>query len=163
MKEIFKRCLFFLGIVLFLGQGSALASVAMPQFSLPSVINGKTVASKDYQGKVLLVTFFATWCPPCRQEIPTLKKLQVEYGPQGFSVLALSVDEGGSQIVEKLIKLEKINYPVLLADRSTADNFGGIGGIPTSFLVNAQGNIVKRYTGYVPHSLLENDIKAVLQ
>ncbi|RUM36315.1 MAG: TlpA family protein disulfide reductase, partial [Desulfobulbus sp.] len=93
----------------------------------------------------------------------TLKKLQVEYGPQGFSVLALSVDEGGPQIVEKLIKLEKINYPVLLADRSTADNFGGIGGIPTSFLVNAQGNIVKRYTGYVPHSLLENDIKAVLQ
>jgi len=163
MKKNIYRRLLLTAVFLFFSQGIAFSSVSMPQFSLPSAHDGTTVASKDYKGQVMLVTFFATWCPPCRQEIPTLKQLQEEYGPKGFSVLALSVDEGGSAIVEKLVKLEKINYPVLMADRSTADNFGGIAGIPTSFLVNREGNVVKRYTGYVPHSLLENDIKAVLQ
>ncbi len=163
MKKNIYRRLLFTAAFLFFSQGIAFSSVSMPQFSLPSALDGTSVASKDYKGQVMLVTFFATWCPPCRQEIPTLKQLQEEYGPKGFSVLALSVDEGGSAIVEKLVKLEKINYPVLMADRATADNFGGIAGIPTSFLVNRQGNVVKRYTGYVPHSLLDNDIKAVLQ
>jgi thiol-disulfide isomerase/thioredoxin len=135
----------------------------MPEFSLPSVTDGKSVTSKTYEGKVLLVTFFATWCRPCRQEIPTLNKLQKEYVDKGFSVVALSVDESGPSVVAQMMEQEKISYPVLMADRSTADNFGGIAGIPTSFLVNRKGHVVKRYTGFVPHALLENDIKAVLQ
>ncbi len=139
------------------------AVVAMPEFSLSSVVNGKTVNSESFKGKVLLITFFATWCPPCRQEIPNLIQLHKDLGPQGFSVIGLSVDEGGPKIVAKLVEQEKINYPVLMADRSTARSFGGIAGIPTSFLVNRKGNVVKKYPGFVPHSLLEKDIKAVLQ
>jgi len=155
--------LIFLAALLFLGQEVATSAVTMPEFSLSSAVDGTIVNSKIFTGQVLLVTFFATWCPPCRQEIPTLKKLQQEYKEKGFSVVALSVDEGGAKVVKKLISLEKIDYPVLMADRPTADSFGGIGGIPTSFLVNRQGHVVKRYTGFVPHSLLENDIQAVLQ
>jgi len=139
-----------------------LAAVAMPAFSLPSVIDGKVVSSNSFKNKVLLITFFATWCPPCRQEIPTLIELQREYGAKGFSVIGLSVDEGGPRIVARLVRQEKINYPVLMADRATARAFGGIAGIPTSFLVNRKGHVVKKYPGYVPHDLLARDVAAVL-
>lgn len=138
------------------------AAVSMPAFSLPTAVDGTVVNSESLKGKALLITFFATWCPPCRQEIPTLIQLHNEYKTRGFSVVAFSVDEGGARLVAKLVKKEKINYPVLMADRSTARSFGGIPGIPTSFLVNKKGHVVKKYPGFVPHSLLERDIKDVL-
>ncbi|HEB50820.1 MAG TPA: TlpA family protein disulfide reductase [Desulfobulbus sp.] len=138
------------------------AAVNMPDFALPSALDGKVVKSSSFRGKAMLVTFFATWCPPCRQEIPTLKKLQEEYGDKGFSVIGLSVDEGGPKVVAKLIRKEAINYPVLMADRATANDFGGIAGIPTSFLINRKGHVVKRYPGYVPHALLVKDIESIL-
>ena len=134
----------------------------MPEFSLSSALDGNEVRSEDYAGKVMLVTFFATWCPPCRQEIPTLIKLQNDYGDKGFSVIGMSVDEKGPSVVVKMINKEKINYPVLMARGKTARDFGGVAGIPTSFLVNKQGMIVKRYPGYVPHAMLEKDIKDIL-
>ena len=141
----------------------AQAAKKMPEFSLSTAVDGKVMENKDFAGKAMLVTFFATWCPPCRQEIPTLIQMQNEYGSQGFSVIGISVDEGGSKLVAKLVELEKINYPVLMAARSTTDDFGGVGGIPTSFLVNKKGNIVKSYEGYVAHAILERDVKFVLQ
>jgi thiol-disulfide isomerase/thioredoxin len=140
----------------------AVAATKMPSFSLPSVVNGASVDSKSFSGKTLLVTFFATWCPPCMQEIPDLIKLQDKYASQGFSVVALSVDESGPKTVKKLVEKRSINYPVLMADRSTARDFGGVVGIPTSFLVNSQGTVVKKYPGYVPRVVLENDIKKIM-
>lgn len=134
----------------------------MPEFALPSALDGKEVRSEDFIGMVVLITFFATWCPPCRQEIPALIRLQDDYGARGFSVIGLSVDEKGPKTVVKMIKKEKINYPVLMARGKTMGDFGGVVGIPTSFLVNKQGMIVKRYPGYVPHDLLEKDIKNIL-
>ncbi len=141
---------------------SASASKSMPSFSLPDVVTGDMVDSKDFDGKTLLVTFFATWCPPCMQEVPDLISLQNKYAPKGFSVVALSVDQGGMGVVKKLVEKRSINYPVLLADSSTARNFGGVVGIPTSFLVNSKGHVVKKYPGYVPHTILENDIKRIM-
>ena len=152
----------FIGILFFSGFSSASAAVTMPQFSLPSVTDGKVVHSADFKGQVILVTFFATWCPPCRQEIPNLIALYNEYKSRGFTVIGLSVDEGGPSIVAKLVRQEKITYPVLMADRATARSFGGIAGIPTSFLVNRKGHVVKKYPGFVPHSLLVRDHEAVL-
>ncbi len=160
---LIKFWLPLVGLILLLSSSFVCASTALPQFSLASVTDGKKVSSEEYKNKVLLITFFATWCPPCRQEIPTLKKLHEELGPEGFAVLGLSVDEGGSKIVKKLVEREQINYPVLMADRSTSNDFGGIAGIPTSFLINRQGNVVKKYSGYIPHKLLERDIKALLE
>jgi thiol-disulfide isomerase/thioredoxin len=141
---------------------SASASKSMPSFSLPDVVTGDMVDSKDFDGKTLLVTFFATWCPPCMQEVPELISLQKQYAEKGFSVVALSVDQGGMGVVKKLVEKRSINYPVLLADSSTARNFGGVVGIPTSFLVNSKGHVVKKYPGYVPHTILENDIKRIM-
>jgi thiol-disulfide isomerase/thioredoxin len=139
------------------------ATTKMPVFSLPDVTDGKTVDSREFQGKVLLVTFFATWCPPCMEEVPSLVGLQKELAKDGFSVIGLSVDEGGPGAVGKLVMKMGINYPVVMADRGTITNFGGVYGIPVSFLVNQNGNIVKKYTGYVPSSVLVNDIKTVMK
>jgi thiol-disulfide isomerase/thioredoxin len=140
----------------------AVAASKMPSFVLPDVVTGEKVDSKSFAGKTLLITFFATWCPPCMQEVPDLIDLQKKYSSKGFSVIALSVDEGGAKVVKKLVEKRSINYPVLMADRSTARDFGGVVGIPTSFLINSQGNVVKKYPGYVPHVLLENDIKKIM-
>jgi len=138
------------------------AAAKMPSFVLADALDGAPVASTDYTGKALLVTFFATWCPPCIQEIPTLIKLQEQFSKDGFSVLGFSMDDGGPDVVAQLIKKRSINYPVLMADEATAQSFGGIGGIPTSFLINKEGNVVKKYPGYVPHSTLEKDIKGIM-
>jgi len=168
MPTIRSLCMGLLAVVMMImallaGTGTGRAAVSMPAFSLPDVVSGKTVSSEEFKGKGLLVVFFATWCPPCRQEIPTLIKLQNDYRNKGFSVIGLSVDEGGPKIVAQLVKKTKINYPVLMADRSTAGNFGGITGVPTAFLVNRKGHVVKKYPGAVPHAILERDIKEVLR
>jgi len=147
----------------FISVHTALAVTKMPAFSLENVVTGDTVESKSFAGKTLLVTFFATWCPPCMQEVPDLINLQNDYAAKGFSVLGLSVDQGGAGIVKKLVEKRSINYPVLMADSSIAREFGGVVGIPTSFLVNSKGQIVKKYPGYVPHMVIENDIQHVMQ
>ncbi len=141
---------------------STMAASKMPAFALSDVVTGESVDSDFFSGKALLVTFFATWCPPCMQEVPDLIRLQNKYEGRGFSVVALSVDEGGSKTVRKFIERRSVNYPVLMADRSTAQKFGGVVGIPTSFLINRNGTVVKKYPGYVHHMILENDIKKIL-
>lgn len=143
--------------------GAAQAAAKMPSFALPSVKDGATVNSSAYQGKAMLINFFATWCPPCRKEIPDFIKLQTEYGPKGFTVIGISTDQGGSSLVDKFAQKMEINYPVLMSNSETPRAFGGILGIPTSFLVNKEGNVVKRYDGYVDHQTLVNDLNAILK
>ncbi|MDP3480606.1 MAG: TlpA disulfide reductase family protein [Desulfoprunum sp.] len=143
--------------------GISRASTKMPAFSLANAVDGKNVDSKDFQGKALLVTFFATWCPPCMQEVATLVELQQEFAKEGFSVIGLSVDQGGAAEVAQLVERQAINYPVLMADAETAENFGGVFGIPISFLVNKSGNVVKSYTGLVSHTVLVKDVRSVIE
>jgi thiol-disulfide isomerase/thioredoxin len=124
--------------------------------------NGKKISSSDFKDKVLLVSFFATWCPPCREEIPEFIELQKKLGSKGFSVIGISVDETGPDAVKSLIEQEKINYPVAMAEESVMTGFGGLSGIPTSFLINRKGNVVKQYPGYAPSSVLQVDIDQVM-
>lgn len=138
------------------------AATKMPSFALESVRDGKIVESNSFDGKVLLLTFFATWCPPCAEEVPILVKLQNELADAGFSVVGLSVDQQSSAIVAKFVEKRAINYPVLLAESQTTRDFGGVYGIPVAFLVNKSGNVVKKYTGYVQHDILEKDIRSLL-
>ncbi len=161
----YSRCmglLFSSILLLILLIQPAAAASKMPSFVLPDVVTGDNVNSTLFSGKTLLVTFFATWCPPCMQEVPDLIRLQDKYKSKGFSVVALSVDESGPKSVKRLVEKRSINYPVLMADSSTARDFGGVVGIPTSFLINSQGTVVKKYPGYVPHIVLENDIKSIM-
>lgn len=142
---------------------SANAATTMPTFNLPDARSGKNITNEKFQGKALLVIFFATWCAPCLQEVPNLIKLQKEFGKDKFSVLALSVDQGGRSVVQKLIKKYSINYPVLMANSETGKAFGGVRSIPVSFLINKEGNLVKKYRlGFIPHKEFQADIKSVL-
>ncbi len=140
----------------------ASAATKMPPFSLKSVSDGKVVNSSSFKGKVLLLTFFATWCPPCAQEVPVLNELQEELASSGFSVIGLSVDQQGPKVVKKFMKKKSIGYPVLMAEAQTTSDFGGVYGIPVAFLVNKSGNVVKKYTGYVQHEILEKDVRSLL-
>lgn len=150
-----------LGLLIFL-VSTTYSSTRMPAFILPDAVNGKEVNSEVFTGKALLLTFFATWCPPCIEEVPTLVELQNKYGDEGFSVIGLSVDRGGVKAVKRLIEKKSINYPVVMADSRIMEDFGGIYGIPVAFLVNKKGNVVKKYTGYIPKSTLEKDLRKVL-
>jgi thiol-disulfide isomerase/thioredoxin len=134
----------------------------MVQFKLDSLTDNAVLDSKELEGQVLLVTFFATWCPPCIQEIPTLNAVQKSFKQKGFSVLAFSVDEGDPAPLHRLIEKYEINYPVLLADLNVVKAFGGVTGIPVTFLVNRKGEIVKKYLGYVGHDVLEEAITSLL-
>ena len=140
----------------------AVAATQMPSFSLEDVRNGKTVDSSAFDGKVLLLTFFATWCPPCAEEVPVLNQLHEELSGSGFSVVGLSVDQQGASVVSKFVSKKEIKYPVLMAKSKTTVDFGGIYGIPVAFLVNKAGHVVKKYSGYVQHEILEKDVRSLL-
>ncbi|MDR3090139.1 MAG: TlpA family protein disulfide reductase [Desulfobulbaceae bacterium] len=167
MKKIFPLftliCLLFPPIFTERPTDSVQAAVKMPGFTLPDATSGRDVKSDDFTGKAMLVTFFASWCPTCIQEIPTLVRVHQEFAAKGFSVLGLSVDQGGAAVVQRLMRRTGINFPVLMADMSTAENFGGVYMIPVSFLVNKAGQVVKKYPGPAPESVLAKDIRGVLQ
>jgi thiol-disulfide isomerase/thioredoxin len=134
----------------------------MVHFKLTSLTDNTVLDSKQLEGQVLLVTFFATWCPPCIQEIPSFIAVQDSFRTKGFSVVAFSLDEGGPEPLYNLIKKYGINYPVMLADLDVARGFGGVTGIPVTFVVNRKGEIVKKYLGYVEHDVLEEEVKLML-
>ncbi len=163
IKKFLSAQIVFLALALLVLALPAQAATPMPQFALPSVSDGATIASSSFQGKAMLINFFATWCPPCRKEIPSFIELQNAFGPKGFTVIGISTDEGGSALVAKFVEKMKINYPVVMGDTQTPMAFGGIIGIPSSFLVDRQGNVVKRYDGYVDHKTLERDLNAIFQ
>ena len=103
--------------------GAAQGATKMPSFTLPSAKDGAAVKSSAYQGQAMLINFFATWCPPCRKEIPDFIKLQKEYGPKGFIVIGISTDQGGASMVDKFAQKMEINYPVLMSDSQTPTAF----------------------------------------
>lgn len=160
VRFLFAAMIMVLGLAV---AGNTQAAPGMPHFKLPLAVDGSILDSDQLQGQALLVTFFATWCPPCMQEIPTLIELQDKYSDKGFSVVGISVDEGGPKIVARLIKKMNINYPVVMGNAAVDRGFGGIMGIPTSFLINKKGNVVKSYPGYVPHHVLAADIEEQLR
>ena len=140
------------------------ANTKVPEFSV-TALNGsaKTIDIKDFRGKVVLVVFWATWCPPCMQEVPSLISLQKEFAPKGFSVIGLSVNQDGTSAVNRVISQTGMNYPVAIATAKITHDFGGIIGIPTAFIIDRDGNVVKRYTGWTSHKVIARDLKQVLK
>lgn len=129
-----------------------------PDFTLKSV-TGKTIKLSAYRGKVVILDFWATWCPPCRAEIPDYIKLYSEYRKDGFQMLGISVDQGGLAVVKPFMKKYEVNYPVVLATNNVIEAYGGIDAIPTTFVINKQGKIVDRFVGYRPISEFRNLIE----
>ena len=125
-------------------------------------VEGKSIASSNYAGKVVLVTFWATWCPPCKLEVPGLIGLQKKYEKSGFTVLGISLDEGGASVVKPFLKDYGINYPVVLGDEKITGDFGGVEAIPKTFVIDRQGTVVAGFLGLTSEADLEKSIGPLL-
>lgn len=125
--------------------------------------DGKPVKSSDFAGKVVILDFWATWCGPCRMEIPGFIELQKQYADRGLVVVGVSLDQGGAPVVKSFIEKAAINYPVVLGDETVVNAFGGVEGIPTTFIIDRKGQIVRKHVGYADKSEFEAEIKPLLQ
>jgi len=135
-------------------------TAAAPDFTLQD-LSGKKVRLADLKGKVVLLEFWATWCPPCRAEIPTIERLHAQYGSKGLTVLAIALDEGGWDEVKAFVTEHKISYTVLKGTDDVSTKYM-VRLIPSTFLVDKEGNIKKRYMGGSSSEAVEQDIKALL-
>lgn len=132
-----------------------------PDFTLQS-LDGKTVRLSDFRGKAVLLNFWATWCQPCKLEMPWFVELQKQYGPQGLAVVGVAMDDTGKDNVAKFAKEMGVNYPVLLGKESVADEYGGLEYLPTSFYLDREGKVVERVFGLRSRSDIEDWIKEAL-
>jgi thiol-disulfide isomerase/thioredoxin len=137
-----------------------------PDFSLPSVTvgaAGKEIRLSSYKGKVVLLDFWATWCGPCRMEIPHFVELQKQYGSKGFTLIGVSLDQQGEAVVKPFMQQWKINYPMVIdAGGEVQASYGGIRSIPTTVLIGKNGEVREVFIGYRPKELFEEAIKKAL-
>jgi len=124
---------------------------------------GKTVSSEDFKGKVVVLDFWATWCPPCRAEIPGLIDLQKTYEKRGLMVVGVSLDQDGVDAVRSFVKKYGMNYPVLVGDDKIQRAFGGFDAIPVTLVIDREGHIVKRHLGLTGKDEFEAEIKPLLK
>ena len=135
---------------------------AAPDWQL-SDVNGKPLTLADFKGKVVVLDFWATWCPPCRAEIPGLVALQKKYADQGLSVIGVSLDEKGPTVVKPFIERFAINYPVVMGSEKILADYGGISAIPTTFVIDREGNVVATHEGYTDQATFESEISPLLK
>ncbi len=133
-----------------------------PDFALKDE-NGKTVHLSDYRGKVVLLNFWATWCDPCRIEIPWFVDFERRMKGQGFAVVGVSMDEDGWKAVKPFLSELSVNYRVLLGDDSVSQMYGGIDSLPTTFIIDRDGKIAATHIGLVSKSRYENDLKQLFE
>jgi cytochrome c biogenesis protein CcmG/thiol:disulfide interchange protein DsbE len=131
-----------------------------PGFSLKD-ISGKTINLNEYRGKVVMLDFWATWCGPCRIEIPEFVDLQNRYGNQGFAVIGISMDDGPGPVVD-FYREFKMNYPVAMGSERLGELYGGILGLPTTFLIGRDGRIYAKHVGATDISVFEEEVRQLL-
>jgi len=118
-----------------------------PDFTLKN-LKGEDVRLSDLKGKIVFINFWATWCGPCRTEVPAFIELQEEFGSENLAILGISVDQGDLSVVEKFAKSYNINYEILYADAEVVGTYGGIRSIPTTFVVDREGYLRDRQVGF---------------
>jgi cytochrome c biogenesis protein CcmG/thiol:disulfide interchange protein DsbE len=131
-----------------------------PDFALKDV-NGATVRLSDYRGKVVLLNFWATWCGPCKIEIPWFIEFEQKHKDRGFAVLGISMDDGW-EVVRPFLARMNVNYRTVLGDEMVAELYGGVASLPTSFLIDREGRIVSAHLGLVNKSVYEDEIEQLL-
>lgn len=132
-----------------------------PEFALES-LQGNTVHLSDYRGKAVLLNFWATWCQPCKIEMPWFEELQKQYGPQGLQVVGVAMDDASKEDIARFAKDMGVNYPILLGKEAVGDAYGGVQFLPSTFFIGRDGKIVDRIFGLKSRSEIEDDIKQSL-
>jgi len=133
---------------------------AAPAFQLND-LNGKPVSLAEAKGKIVLLNFWATWCGPCRAEIPDLVDLQKRYADK-FEIIALATDEDDPDEVRRVVLQSGINYRVAMSSDAVRRDYGGIAALPTSFVIDPQGRIVQKHVGLNDPSIYELEVRAML-
>ncbi len=131
-----------------------------PLFSEPTIFGDSIIRLEAYRGKVVLLNFWATWCPPCQAEIPDLIRLHRDFGDR-LVVIGVSLDRGPNarELVQDFYKKFEMNYPVVMGSDQLAMRYGGISGIPTSFVIDKQGRIVEKIVGFRNYSTFLDAVK----
>jgi peroxiredoxin len=144
--------------------GSAAASLqgkAAPDFALQS-IDGNTVHLSDFRGKAVLLNFWATWCEPCKIEMPWFVDLQKQYGPDGLQVVGVAMDDASPQDIAKFAKDMGVNYPILIGKEAVGTAYGGVQFLPSTFYIGRDGKVIAKIFGLKSKSEIEADIKKAL-
>lgn len=132
-----------------------------PDFTLTTV-DGKTLRLSDLRGKAVVLNFWATWCSPCRVEVPWFVDFQKQYGPQGLQIVGVSEDDGGKDKVAQFVKEMGMNYDVAVDDASVYMKYGDVEDLPTTFYIDRNGKIVQFAMGLLDRSEIEQNMKIAL-
>jgi len=124
-------------------------------------LNGKPVKSDNYEGKVIILNFWATWCPPCRAEMPDFIKLHKAFKDKGVTFLGISLDTGLGP-VKRYVRTEKVSYPILMGNSKIVTDYGNFSAIPQTFVIDAEGRINKQFMGLVKFDKLEKVIQSLI-
>jgi len=144
------------------GTGYETNPTPAPDLSLKTM-DGQTLNLAEQKGKVVLVNFWATWCGPCRREIPDLVDLYSELKSDGLVIVGIAVDRDGEEVVKPFVEKQTINYPIVLdPDQSTEKHFDAMYGLPTTYVVSPEGKIVQRVTGIFPTEEMKPMLKEML-
>lgn len=136
-------------------------STPAPDFTLES-LDGKNMRLSDFRGKAVLLNFWATWCGPCKIEMPWFVDLQKEYGPQGLQIVGVAMDDSSKEDIAKFAQEMGVNYPVLIGKEAVGDEYGGVPALPESFFIGRDGKIVDKIIGLKGKGEIEDSIKKAL-
>ncbi len=135
-------------------------AIAAPPFLLTD-LQGHMISTAQFPGHVVLLSFWATWCPPCREEIPELKELQSRYKDQ-LQVIGVSLDDEPARQVAQFMVRAGINYSVVMGSPEITQEYGGVPALPTNFLIDRRGRVVQKHVGLYPLSVYDTEIRALL-
>jgi thiol-disulfide isomerase/thioredoxin len=155
-------------LFLCLGVNAASASFAAPSLlhkAAPEFVradlNHRRLDLRAYKGKIVLLNFWATWCAPCQIEMPRFVAWQNQYGPRGLRIIGISMDDD-SATASRLVKKLKLNYPVVMGDEKLGQLYGGVMGLPITFLIDSQGKVQAQYQGETDLNSIEEQFKPLL-
>ena len=132
-----------------------------PDFALQS-LDGKTVRLSDFRGKAVVLNFWATWCQPCKIEMPWFVELQKQYGPDGLQFLGVAMDDASTKDIADFANSMGVNYPILIGKETVGDVYGGVQFLPETFFIDRDGKVLDRIFGLKGRGEIEDDIKKIL-